>query len=38
MARMTTTQQSLDEAKVKAFTQRMVTHLTGASIGLMLEV
>jgi hypothetical protein len=36
--RMTTIQQNLDEAKVKAFTQRMVTHLTGASMGLMLEV
>ena len=28
----------LDEAKVKAFTQRMVSHLTGASVALMMEV
>jgi len=35
---MTATRQDLDEAKVKAFTQRMVAHLTGASVGLMLEV
>lgn len=28
----------LDEAKVKAFTQRMVTHFTGASVALMIEV
>jgi len=30
--------QALDEAKVKAFTQRMVSHLTGASVALMIEV
>jgi SAM-dependent methyltransferase len=35
---MMATRPDLDEAKVKAFTQRMITHLTGASIGLMLEV
>ena len=35
---MATITQGLDEGKVKAFIQRMVTHLTGASIGLMLEV
>ena len=29
---------SLDEAKVKAFTQRMITHFTGASAVLMVEV
>lgn len=29
---------TLDEAKVKAFTQRMVGHLTGASVALMIEV
>src|SRR5207249_5738190 len=35
---MTTAQRDLDEARVKAFTQRMVTHLTGASVALMMEV
>ena len=35
---MATIKQGLDEGKVKAFIQRMVTHLTGTSIGLMLEV
>lgn len=29
---------TLDEAKVRAFTKLMVTHLTGASIALMMEV
>ena len=28
----------LDEAKVKAFTQRMIAHFTGASAVLMMEV
>jgi SAM-dependent methyltransferase len=31
-------ERSLDEAKVKAFTQRMVAHFTGASAVLMVEV
>ena len=31
-------ERTLDEAKVKAFTQRMVGHFTGASVALMLEV
>jgi SAM-dependent methyltransferase len=35
---MTTAARPLDEAKLKAFTQRMVTHLTGASAMLMVEV
>ncbi len=35
---MGTTRAALDEAKVKAFTQRMVGHLTGASVALMMEV
>jgi SAM-dependent methyltransferase len=35
---MTTPAQALDDAKVKAFTQRMVTHLSGAAVALMLDV
>jgi len=35
---MTTPPPVLDDAKVKAFTQRMVGHFTGASVVLMLEV
>jgi SAM-dependent methyltransferase len=35
---MTTPATALDDAKVKAFTQRMVTHLSGAAVALMLEV
>lgn len=35
---MVTTKPPLDEAKVKAFTQRMVGHLTGAAVALMMEV
>ncbi|MGH7319863.1 MAG: class I SAM-dependent methyltransferase [Candidatus Rokuibacteriota bacterium] len=35
---MTATREALDEAKVKAFTQRMVSHFTGASVALMIEV
>ncbi|MFQ5830021.1 MAG: class I SAM-dependent methyltransferase [Candidatus Methylomirabilia bacterium] len=35
---MTGQHEALDEAKVKAFTQRMVSHFTGASISLMIEV
>ena len=31
-------EQTLDEAKVKAFTQRLVAHFTGASAMLMIEV
>jgi SAM-dependent methyltransferase len=35
---MTPSTTTLDEGKLKAFTQRMVTHLTGASVMLMVEV
>lgn len=35
---MTTPQQALNEAKVKAFTQLMISHLTGASVTLMIEI
>lgn len=35
---MTDEPRPLDDAKVKAFTQLMVTHFTGASVALMMEV
>jgi len=35
---MTTPPRALDDAKVKAFTQQMVGHFTGASVVLMVEV
>src|SRR5262249_13340873 len=34
----TTPTPALDEARIKAFTQQMVGHFTGASVVLMLEV
>jgi SAM-dependent methyltransferase len=38
MAVMTAPGPPLDDAKVKAFTQRMVTHLSGAAVALMLDI
>jgi SAM-dependent methyltransferase len=35
---MTAMTAPLDDAKVKAFTQRMVTHLSGAAVALMLDI
>ena len=35
---MTTPQQALNDAKAKAFTQLMISHLTGASVTLMIEL
>lgn len=35
---MTTPETALDDKKVKAFTQLMISHLTGASVALMMEM
>jgi len=35
---MATPPEPLDEAKVKAFTERMISHINGASVSLMIEI